>query len=131
MFTYRRRYFIIAVVLFIIEILIALYVNDRFIRPYVGDFLVVIFLYCLISAFLNAPMLKIALGVLLFAYVVELMQYLDFIGNVGLKNSKLVNVVLGNQFAWIDMLAYTLGIGLVIVVEKYRASSLSKRRRPS
>jgi len=131
MFTYRNRYFIIAVLLFLTEIFIALYVNDRIIRPYVGDFLVVIFLYCLIRAFLHAPIIKVALGVLLFAYLVELLQYLDFIGTVGLRGSKLANVVLGNHFEWIDLLAYTLGIGLVMVVEYYRASFFSKRHRHS
>ena len=131
MFTYRNRYFIIAVLLFLVEIFIALYVNDRIIRPYFGDFLVVIFLYCLIRAFLNASILKVALGVLLFAYLVELLQYLDLIGTLGLRSSKLANVVLGNHFEWIDILAYTLGIGLVILVEKYRASFFSRRPRAS
>jgi len=32
--------------LLLIEILIALFVHDEFIRPYVGDALVVIVLYC-------------------------------------------------------------------------------------
>ena len=129
MFTYRRHYFIIAALLFLIEVLIAVYVHDRIIRPYIGDFIVVIFLYCLIRAFINATVLKVAFGVLLFSYLVELLQYLDFIGTIGLRSSTLANVVLGNQFEWIDMLAYTLGIGLVIAAEKYR-TSFTKRFRP-
>jgi len=128
MFTYRRHYFIIAALLFLIEVLIAVYVNDRIIRPYVGDFIVVIFLYCLVRAFLNAAVLKVALGVLLFAYLVELLQYFDFIETIGLRSSKLANVVLGNHFEWIDILAYTLGIVLVILVEKSRNQSITPLR---
>jgi len=128
MFTYRRHYFIIAALLFLIEVLIAVYVNDRIIRPYVGDFIVVIFLYCLVRAFLNAAVLKVALGVLLFAYLVELLQYFDFIETIGLRSSKLANVVLGNHFEWIDIVAYTLGIVLVIMVEKSRKQSITPLR---
>ena len=128
MFTYRRHYFIIAALLFLIEVLIAVYVNDRIIRPYVGNFIVVIFLYCLVRAFLNAAVLKVALGVLLFAYLVELLQYFDFIETIGLRSSKLANVVLGNHFEWIDIVAYTLGIVLVILVEKSRKQSITPLR---
>ena len=48
MLLFRRSYFSFFVLLFIIEVLIALFVNDRLIRPYVGDFLVVILIYCFI-----------------------------------------------------------------------------------
>jgi uncharacterized membrane protein len=43
MFRFHKTYFLLAVLLFVIELLIALYLHDRFIRPHVGDFLVVIF----------------------------------------------------------------------------------------
>ena len=37
----RWRYFVIFLLLLIIEVLIALYVHDDFIRPYIGDVLVI------------------------------------------------------------------------------------------
>ena len=43
----RLIYGISAFIILIIEILIALFVNDEFIRPYGGDILVVILLGCI------------------------------------------------------------------------------------
>lgn len=118
MFTFKKSYFIAAVIIFAIEVFIALYIQDRIIRPYVGDFLVVILMYCFLRSFLNVPVVTTAIGVLLFSYLIELLQYLNIINTLGLENSRIVNLVLGNYFEWIDMLAYTLGIVTVMICEK-------------
>jgi hypothetical protein len=127
MFTFRRNYFFLAILLFIIEVLIALFLHDRIVRPYVGDFLVVILLYCFVRAFFKVSVIKTAIIVLLFAYLIELLQYLNIIKELGLQNSKLANVVLGNLFEWIDVIAYTLGVITVVILEKLKASSGLKR----
>lgn len=116
--TFNKNYFFLAVLLFIIEVLIATFLRSGFIRHYFGDFLVVILLYCLVKSFLNIPVIYAAIGVLLFAYFIELLQYLDFLKRIGLENIRLANVVLGNYFEWADMLAYTLGILFVLAAEK-------------
>jgi hypothetical protein len=115
---FQFNYFILAVVLFITEVLIAVFVDDRFIRPYFGDFLVVILVYCSLRCFVNLPVLKLALFALLFSYVVEILQYLDLVGKLGLQNSRLAKTVMGSSFEWTDLLAYTLGIIVVLCVEK-------------
>ncbi len=51
--TFRPVYFTLTVILLVVEILIAVYVHDRFIRPYFGDVLVVILVYCFLKTFLN------------------------------------------------------------------------------
>jgi hypothetical protein len=38
---------------------------------------------------------------------------------VGLEHSAIARVVLGTSFAWIDMLAYTIGILLILLVERF------------
>jgi hypothetical protein len=129
MFTFRKHYFLLAVLLFIIEVLIALFLHDRIVRPYVGDFLVVILLYCFVRAFFNISVIKTAIAVLLFAYLIEWLQYLNLVEKLGLRNSKLANVVLGNLFEWIDMIAYTLGAAAVIMLEKLKSSFEDKRLR--
>ncbi len=49
----KRIFYIISfLVIFCIEVLIALYVRDRFIRPYVGDMLVVVLVYSFVRIFL-------------------------------------------------------------------------------
>jgi DNA integrity scanning protein DisA with diadenylate cyclase activity len=120
MFRFNKNYFILAVVLFLIEIYIALYVHDAIIRPYIGDLLVVIFLYCLIKAFVNTPPVKTALAVLLFSYLIELSQYLNLVKHLGLQRSRFANVVMGNSFEWIDIAAYTAGVAIVIAIEYWR-----------
>jgi Protein of unknown function (DUF2809) len=121
MFRFNKNYFILAVVLFLIEVYIAVYVRDAIIRPYIGDLLVVIFLYCLVKAFVNTPPVKTALAVLIFSYLIELSQYLNLVKHLGLQRSRVANVVMGNSFEWIDMIAYTAGIVIVIAVEYWRS----------
>jgi hypothetical protein len=113
----RNSYLIAAILLFLIEVLIALFVRDTIIRPYGGDFLIVIFLYCLVRAVKNIGVWKVATGVLLFAYVIEAVQYLQLISMIGLEKYNVARVVLGTSFEWGDMVAYTLGILFVLIVE--------------
>jgi hypothetical protein len=119
MLTFNKKYFILTVVLFLIEVLIALYVRDQFIRPYFGDFLVVILLYCFVKSFLNLGVINPALIVLVFSYVIETLQYFHWLQHMGLEKSKIARVIMGSSFAWNDIVAYTLGIVFVIGVEKY------------
>ena len=113
-------YFVLAILIFITEVLIAIYLHDGFIRPYVGDFLVVILIYCFVRSFLQAPVLPVAIAVLVFSYLVETLQYFNLVKLLGLEHSRIANIVIGNYFAWSDILAYTLGIAVTIVLEKIR-----------
>jgi len=119
-FRFNKTYFILSVILFLLEVYIAVYIHDAIIRPYAGDLLVVIFLYCLIRAFVNASVLKTAIAVLLFAYLIEFTQYIHLVRLLGWQHSRLANVVMGNSFQWIDMAAYTLGIVVVLIAERAR-----------
>ena len=123
---FNSKYFLIAIFLFLIEIIIAIFVKDNFVRPYVGDYLVVILIYTTIRSIFKANTLPLSFGVLLFAYVVEFSQYFNLIGLLHLSNDKLAQNVMGNSFAWNDMIAYTLGIITVVLVEKifYRKKTL-------
>lgn len=122
MLTFNRKYFVIAVILFIIEVFIALYINDRIIRPYIGDVLVVILLYCSIKVFLNIAPFKVAVAVLLFSYFLEVLQYFKIVKLLGLQHNKLASTVIGNSFAFTDLLAYTIGILIVLWFERARLS---------
>ena len=117
MFTFNKQYFYPAMLLFIIEVFIALFVRDKFIRPYFGDVLVVIMIYCLVKSFFDSPALKVAIGVLVFACCIEFLQYLDIVGKLGLQNSVLANTLIGNYFAWKDLMAYIAGFLVVLLVE--------------
>ncbi len=118
--TFNKYYFALAVLLFVTEVLIALYVHDAIIRPYFGDFLVVILIYCFVKVFVVSPLLPTLIGVLLFAYLIEFLQYLQLVKVLGLQNNAFARTVIGTTFQWGDILMYTLGIGLVLVVENWR-----------
>jgi hypothetical protein len=118
MFQFNRNYFIITILLFLIETAIALYLHDNFIRPYFGDFLVVILLYCFVKSFVNVSVWVAAGLVLLFSFAIEIAQYFNAVEKLGLQHYKIATVVLGNSFAWMDLLAYILGILTVISIEK-------------
>lgn len=129
MFCFRKPYFVLTVALFLTEVAIALFVNDRFVRPYFGDFLVVIFLYCFFRTFLNTPVWALALGVLLFAFAIEAAQYFHLLSRIGLQHNNTARVVLGSSFEWGDMLAYTLGVLFVLLVENLRLSGRKSSSR--
>ena len=118
MLLFRRSYFSFFVLLFIIEVLIALFVNDRLISPYVGDFLVVILIYCFIRSFFNLPVMVIAATVLLFACAVETAQYFNFARLLGLHNNGFPKIILGNSFEWLDVSIYALGVVVVLIIEQ-------------
>lgn len=115
---FDATYFGLAITLFIVEVLIAAFLHDRIIRPYFGDFLVVILIYCFLRSFLRTPVLATAIASLLFAYFVEVLQYLNIVNKLGLQNSSMARTVIGVSFEWIDMAAYTAGIIFVLVVER-------------
>ncbi len=122
MFSFNKTYFLVALLLLLTEVLIGLYMHDAFIRPYGGDFLVVILLYCFVKSFVDGPVFTTTCCVLVFAYAVEISQYFHLVRLLGLQDSKAANLILGNYFSLTDMLLYTLGILLVIVIEKIRIS---------
>ncbi|WP_091148742.1 ribosomal maturation YjgA family protein [Mucilaginibacter pineti] len=115
---FNKIYFALTLLLLLIEIFIGTYVHDVVIRPFGGDFLVVILLYCFVKTFFSKPAVPVAIYVLLFAYLVEGSQYFHLVHLLGLQQSKAAVILLGSTFSWADMLCYTLGISLVIAIER-------------
>jgi len=114
---FNKNYFLLFILLFVTEVLIALYVHDDFIRPFFGDFLVVILIYTFGMSWIYCSKFKMALTVLILAFCIEFGQYFDWVHRLGLQDSKLANVVLGNSFAVADLVAYVAGFGFILLVE--------------
>jgi len=119
MLTFNKNYFVLTILLFIVEVLIALFVRDKFVRPYLGDVLVVMLIYCFVKSFLHVPVLALAIGVLIFSFMIEFLQYINIVEKLGLEKSTIARTVLGTSFAWKDLVAYAAGIAIVLFVEKY------------
>lgn len=119
-FVFNPKYFFLTVLLFAIEVSIALFFKDAFIRPFVGDVLVVILIYCFLRIFLSTAYWKIALGVFLFACLIEIGQYFDYVALLHLENYRAISVIMGRTFEWSDFIAYFIGFLLIILVERRR-----------
>ena len=119
------KYIIAFLVLLATEIFIAIYVHDNFIRPYLGDSIVVVLIYVLIMGLFNIPRSFkskniTALAVLSFSFIVEGLQAISFINYTGLADNKFARIILGTSFSWWDMLAYVGGYLFIIIIEKLR-----------
>ncbi len=125
---HKRQYFLLSCLLLGVELVIAIYFKGSFVRFVLGDYLVVILLYCIVRAFSAFGVQKVAFGVLLFAYFVECLQWINILQVLGLQENSLTDWTLGSTFDWADMLAYTLGIFTVLVVEKWRGVLVVSRK---
>lgn len=119
----RIVYIISFIIIFCIEVLIALYVRDSFVRPYLGDVLVVVLVYSFVRIFLPTGIPKMPFYVFLFACFVEVMQYFQLADTLGVTN-RAARIVLGSTFDWKDIASYAVGCVLIILVEHlFRRSS--------
>lgn len=105
----RLFYALCTLVLFVIETLIAIYVRDAIIRPYVGDVLVVVLVYFFIRIFINTPYRWLPLAVFLFACSIETLQYFNAADLLGFQRNSVARVVLGSVFSWGDIVCYAVG----------------------
>ncbi len=117
---FNLRSFIIFLLLFAIEVCIALFLKRGFIRFVFGDFMVVIMLFYFLKSFVETKPLLIAIVVLLFAFIIEFLQLSSLLTVLNLKQHKLASLILGNTFEVTDLAAYTLGIISILIIEKKR-----------
>ena len=92
-----------------VEVCIALFVHDAFIRPYVGDMLVTLLLCCLCRVVFPTKIRSFPLWVFLFASCVEIGQYFDLVDLLGLADNRFLSVLLGRTFSWMDLVCYAVG----------------------
>lgn len=113
----RMRYVLAAVILFAIEVLIALFVTDGFVRGYVGDVLVLMLVYAALRAITRmgvAGALALTIGV---ALAVEIAQAFGLLRALGLADNRVAAIVFGGVFDVLDIAAYLAGGALVVIAE--------------
>lgn len=111
----RIIYAIITIFLLTVEVLIALFIHDNFIRPYVGDVLVVMVLYTFIRIFVPEKVKLLPLYILCFAVLVEVLQYFRIVEMLGLSENRFFSVLIGSVFDIKDIICYAVGCILIIV----------------
>lgn len=110
--------FLCFLLIFVIEVIIGLFVKDSIIRPYGGDILVVILIYYFFKSFIKMNPLPLALGVLLFAYAIEIGQYFNLVGLLNMQNNAIMRIVIGSSFSWGDIFCYTLGAIICLLIDR-------------
>lgn len=113
----RLAYLAAFCLIFAVEVCIALFVRDRFIRPYGGDVLVTVLICCFLRIFLPHGVKLLPLYVFLFALAVEIGQYFDFVALMGLGNSRFFRILLGSTFSPADIVCYGVGCALFALLE--------------
>lgn len=115
---FRKSYFYLTLVLFAIEVCIAIFINDNFVRPLVGDVLVIPLIYCFLQTFGNFPVNRAIAAVFGFACAIELAQYFRLVDRLGLRQNQILATIIGTTFDWKDIIAYGIGTAIVWWFEK-------------
>lgn len=116
----KKRFFYLLcfVVILAIEIGIGVYVRDAFVRPYVGDALVVVLIYCFIRIFIPRGLPWLPVYVFAFACFIEILQYFRLVDVLGVKN-RVARIILGSTFDFKDIVSYAAGCVFILIVAKW------------
>lgn len=101
------------------EIAIATFYKEGFIRHIFGDYLVVLLLYSFLKSFISISNNKLAKFTLFIAFIVEFIQLTPLLEILSLEHHKLANLIFGNTFSIIDLLAYIIGYFTIIIFNIY------------
>jgi Protein of unknown function (DUF2809) len=123
----RGVYLIAAILIFAIEVLIALFVRDDFVRPYLGDVLAIGFVYAALRALTPLSFPQALAVTLAIALVIELAQAFGLLGALGLADNELARIVLGGVFDWHDLAAYAAGGAIIAALETLTARRAAGR----
>ncbi|QQX75509.1 MULTISPECIES: DUF2809 domain-containing protein [Aequorivita] len=115
-FYISTRHILATSILFAAEIAIAYFHFNHFIRGFLGDVLVILLIYCFIKIFIKNHVLQTAVSVLAFAYFVEMLQLFKFAEKLNI-HSEILMTIIGSVFDWRDLIVYTLGFLLILLIE--------------
>ena len=120
----RLPYLIATLVLLAVEVFIGLFVHDGFVRPFIGDVLVVILIYTFIRIFIPEKVRLLLLYIFIFSVAVEVLQYLKIVEALGLQDNAFMSTIIGTSFDIRDILCYFVGCAICGIWEyvRYRKS---------
>ncbi len=99
---------LVFLILLAIEVLIALFIHDSFIRPYFGDILVVAVVYFFLRVFIPEKYPWLPAVVFAFAVAIEFTQHLRLTERLGITNP-MIRTILGSVYDTTDILCYGIG----------------------
>ncbi|ESQ73494.1 DUF2809 domain-containing protein [Asticcacaulis sp. AC402] len=113
-------YGLAAAIVFAIEVLIALFVRDGFVRPYLGDVLAVVLVYLGLRSITRLNVALALTATLAIALTIELGQLFGLIDLLGLRGNRLAHFTLGGTFDTKDLLCYAAGGAAIALAEAVR-----------
>lgn len=114
----RLIYLCLSISCFIACAAIVIFLNDnRFIRGFVVDIIIILLIYFLIKAFYDFNSLKLVTFTLALSYITEFSQYLQLAHLLGLEHNPIARLVIGSVFDPYDLIAYTIGAFLVYLID--------------
>ncbi|MEG1592211.1 ribosomal maturation YjgA family protein [Chryseobacterium sp.] len=123
-FKFSPKYFLLTILIFLVEVLIATILKDNFfIRAYLGDVIVVMLLYTFVKSFVIINETKLIIGIFAFACLVEFAQFFHIADKLGFKPGSLMYIVIGNSFSWIDILCYGVGCLILYIFTKFKSKN--------
>lgn len=114
-FSFRPGHLIAFILLFITEVLIALYVRDSFVRPYGGDILVVLLVYFFVRILYRGSQKRLPFYVFLFALAIEILQWFNITKLLNISQGSVLGIALGSSFAWWDIVCYLAGMLIIYI----------------
>ena len=106
---FNRYFFLACLVIFVIEVVIAIFASDNPIRGSLGDILVVVLIYCFIKSFFANEIKLLWLYIFVFAVLVEIGQYFHLVDLLGLSENRFAAIILGSTFDPWDIVCYFVG----------------------
>lgn len=125
----RRFYCAAFLLLLAAEGYIACFVRDAFVRPYLGDVLVIVLLFCLGRGPLGIRGKWLVPGVTALGVLAEALQYLRLADRLGLEPASPLRIILGSTFDWADLLCYLCG-GVLLAAWEWSGPGAGGRRPP-
>ena len=115
--TLRPSYALATIAALGIEIAIARFVHDDFVRPYFGDSLAVVAVYLALRAVTPLRVVMAVAIAFAFACAIEVGQFFHLVDLLGLGTNRVARIVLGTTFAPTDFVAYAGGAVCVLAIE--------------
>ena len=121
-FKFDYKSLLIAIFIFIVEVLIATKLkNIFFVRAYLGDVFVVMLMYYFIKTFFDFNSTKLIVGIFIFSCLIEFAQYFHFGELLGFKDNRIVMIMLGNSFSWLDIFSYFAGCVILFLITNIKS----------
>lgn len=122
---YKRNRFIYSLIIIVIIVfgIFSKKANNfipAFFNDYVGDSLWAAMIFFGFGfVFKTMKTNKVALGSILFCYIIEFSQLYHAVWIDNIRNTTLGRLVLGYTFSWNDLIAYVFGVGAAAILEMF------------